>query len=138
MLSNAPQDSVTKSTSNPIASPGRGTRILRVIHGRDARATLSSCIRIIVLASQSNLYRKAKPPSSINFLNKFADSLVQAVPSAPEGSELLVLASRNHGIVETPMQALCGAGKDGTSLVRVITYGDHVIEFIIEKLVRRL
>lgn len=96
------------------------------------------CKRLAIFALQSSLYRKEAAASSVSLLNEFADSLMQFVARAPEGSELLVLASRNHRIVDTPMQALCRTGEDGASLVRVITHGDYVIEFIIEKFVRRL
>src|SRR5437868_2611856 len=113
------------------AHPARDSRAGRPCH-------LVQLHQLGSFALQSDLYRKDRPASSVNFFNKFADSLMKLVASAPERGELFALASGNHRIVDTPMQAICRAGKDGTSLVGVITDSNHIIEFIIEKFVRRL
>src|SRR2546428_7062444 len=72
---------------------------------------------------------------ALSFLNEFADPLLKFVASAPEGGERLTFASGIYRIVDTPMQSPGGAGKDGTSPIRVIAYRNYVIEFISEKLV---
>ena len=48
---------------------------------------------------------------------------------------LVVTLAGIYRIVDTPMQSPGGAGKNGTSLIRVIAYRNYVIEFISEKLV---
>src|SRR2546425_5594668 len=88
-----------------------------------------------LFATQSNLYRKDESPSSPKFLNEFADPLLKFVASAPEGGERPTFASGIYRIVDTPMQSPGGAGKDGTSPIRVIAYRNYVIEFISEQLV---
>src|SRR5438045_9478787 len=105
---------------------------------RMARSRNSAAVSGWFFAPQSNLYRKEHAGSSISFFCKFTDPLLKFVASALKGVQLLALASGNYRIVNTPMQSPGGAGKDRTSLVRVIADGNPVIQFSSEKFVRRL
>lgn len=75
-------------------------------------------------------------PSSISFVSEFANPSMKFVASAPEGVELLSLAAPDYRIIDAPMQAIGGAGKDGTALVCMIANRDDVIERCGKKLVQ--
>ena len=67
-----------------------------------------------------------------------ADARADVLAHAAECLEPLVLSSGDRGgIGEAPIQSRGGAGKERTTLVRVVAYGDHVDPLLAEERIKR-
>ena len=68
--------------------------------------------------------------------SKFTKLIVQLIPYAAKNIESFFFVTHCCGwIFNAPMKAPSLARKHGTLLICVVTYGDHVIEFLSYKFV---